>query len=73
MYLDTPMRDHVLLQAIARLNSPYEDSKGKKKPRGLIIDFVGVLKETNKALALRRRRCCRGHEARPSDGSSIDP
>lgn len=51
MYLDKPMRDHVLLQAIARVNRPYEDAQGRKKPCGLIIDFVGVLKEMNKALA----------------------
>jgi type I restriction enzyme R subunit len=51
MYLDKPMRDHVLLQAIARVNRPYEDEKGLKKPSGLIVDFVGVLKELNKALA----------------------
>lgn len=51
MYLDKPMRDHVLLQAVARVNRPYEDEKGVKKPCGLIIDFVGVLKELNKALA----------------------
>jgi len=51
MYLDKPMRDHVLLQAIARVNRPYEDEKGFKKPCGLIVDFVGILKELNKALA----------------------
>ena len=51
MYLDKPMRDHVLLQAVARVNRPYEDAKGVKKPCGLIIDFVGILKELNKALA----------------------
>jgi type I restriction enzyme R subunit len=51
MYLDKPMRDHVLLQAVARVNRPYEDDSGIKKPCGLIIDFVGVLKELNKALA----------------------
>jgi type I restriction enzyme R subunit len=51
MYLDKPMRDHVLLQAVARVNRPYEDQKGVKKPSGLIIDFVGILKELNKALA----------------------
>jgi len=51
MYLDKPMRDHVLLQAIARVNRPYEDEKGVKKPCGLIVDFVGILKELNKALA----------------------
>jgi type I restriction enzyme R subunit len=25
MYLDKPMRDHTLLQAIARVNRPYEN------------------------------------------------
>lgn len=51
MYLDKPMRDHVLLQAIARVNRPYEDKHGIKKPCGLIVDFVGILRELNKALA----------------------
>src|SRR5205807_4289926 len=51
MYLDKPMRDHVLLQAVARVNRPYEDDKGVKKPSGLVVDFVGILKELNKALA----------------------
>ena len=35
MYLDKPMRDHVLLQAIARVNRPYEDEDGRRKPSGL--------------------------------------
>jgi type I restriction enzyme, R subunit len=51
MYLDKPMRDHVLLQAVARVNRPYEDEEGVKKPCGLIVDFIGILKELNKALA----------------------
>jgi type I restriction enzyme R subunit len=51
MYLDKPMRDHVLLQAVARVNRPYEDERGVKKPCGLIVDFIGILKELNKALA----------------------
>jgi type I restriction enzyme R subunit len=33
MYLDKPMRDHVLLQAIARVNRPYEDAEGRTKTR----------------------------------------
>lgn len=45
------MRDHVLLQAVARVNRPFEDEKGRNKPCGLIIDFVGVLRELKKALA----------------------
>ena len=55
MYLDKPMRDHVLLQAIARVNRPYEESNAdggvREKPCGLIVDFVGILGKLKKALA----------------------
>jgi type I restriction enzyme R subunit len=50
MYLDKPMRDHVLLQAIARVNRPYVDANGIQKRVGLVFDFVGVLRELRKAL-----------------------
>lgn len=50
MYLDKPMRDHVLLQAIARVNRPYVDAAGIQKRVGLVVDFVGVLRELQKAL-----------------------
>jgi type I restriction enzyme, R subunit len=50
MYLDKPMRDHVLLQALARVNRPYVDSEGVQKKIGLVVDFVGILKELHKAL-----------------------
>ena len=50
MYLDKPMRDHVLLQAIARVNRPYVDAHGSRKRVGLVVDFVGVLRELQKAL-----------------------
>jgi hypothetical protein len=50
MYLDKPMRDHVLLQAFARVNRPYVDANGVRKRVGLVIDFVGVLRELKKAL-----------------------
>ena len=50
MYLDKPMRDHVLLQAIARVNRPYVDADGVVKRVGLVVDFVGVLRELKKAL-----------------------
>jgi type I restriction enzyme R subunit len=50
MYLDKPMRDHVLLQALARVNRPYIDDENVQKRVGLVVDFVGVLKELNKAL-----------------------
>lgn len=51
MYLDKPMRDHVLLQAIARVNRPYEDEEGLAKPFGFILDFVGIFEKLEKALA----------------------
>ena len=50
LYLDKPMRDHVLLQAIARVNRPYVDTNGVRKRVGLVVDFVGVLRELKKAL-----------------------
>lgn len=51
MYLDKPMRDHVLLQAIARVNRPYEDEDGRRKQNGLIVDYVGVFESLEDALA----------------------
>jgi type I restriction enzyme, R subunit len=51
MYLDKPMRDHVLLQAIARVNRPYENKDGQKKPSGFVLDFVGIFDKLEKALA----------------------
>ena len=51
MYLDKPMRDHVLLQAIARVNRPYEDEDGLVKPAGFVLDFVGIFENLKKALA----------------------
>ncbi|MEH2180545.1 type I restriction endonuclease subunit R [Nostoc sp.] len=42
MYLDKPMRDHVLLQGIARVNRPYEDAEGLVKPYGFVLDFIGI-------------------------------
>ena len=51
MYLDKPMRDHVLLQAIARVNRPYEDTENRKKTCGFILDFVGIFERLEKALA----------------------
>ncbi len=50
MYLDKPMRNHVLLQAMARVNRPYEDDSAIRKRVGLVVDFVGVLRELKKAL-----------------------
>lgn len=51
MYLDKPMRDHTLLQAIARVNRPYQLENGNEKPFGFIIDFIGIFSRLKKALA----------------------
>jgi type I restriction enzyme R subunit len=46
MYLDKPMRDHTLLQAICRVNRTY----GDRKTHGLIVDYLGVFDDVAKAL-----------------------
>lgn len=51
MYLDSPIRDHTLLQAVARTNRPYDNDKSKlKKEFGRIVDYVGVFENYNEAL-----------------------
>ena len=45
MYLDKPMRDHNLLQAICRTNRPYT-----KKTHGLIVDYIGIFDDVAQAL-----------------------
>ena len=47
VYLDKPMRNHTLMQTIARANRVYAG-----KPNGLIVDYVGVFRNLQKALAL---------------------
>jgi type I restriction enzyme, R subunit len=51
MYLDKPMRDHTLLQAIARVNRPHEAEGEFRKPAGFVLDFVGIFERLEKALA----------------------
>lgn len=44
-YLDKPMKDHTLLQAICRTNRVYGD-----KPNGLIVDYIGIFDKFARAL-----------------------
>jgi type I restriction enzyme R subunit len=46
IYLDKPMRNHTLMQTIARANRVFEG-----KESGLIVDYVGVFRNLQKALA----------------------
>lgn len=45
MYLDKPMKDHTLLQAICRVNRPYPN-----KDHGLIVDYLGIFDNVGRAL-----------------------
>ena len=44
MYLDKPLKEHRILQAIARTNRPFRNKKF-----GLINDYIGILAELEKA------------------------
>ena len=46
MYLDKPLRDHTLLQAICRTNRPY----GETKTHGLIVDYLGIFDDVAQAI-----------------------
>ena len=46
MYLDKPMRDHTLLQAICRTNRLF----GDEKTHGLIVDYIGIFDDVARAL-----------------------
>lgn len=46
MYLDKPMKDHNLLQAICRVNR----TRGQDKTHGLIVDYVGIFDDVARAL-----------------------
>ncbi|MGI9165838.1 MAG: type I restriction enzyme endonuclease domain-containing protein, partial [Pyrinomonadaceae bacterium] len=47
IYLDKPMRNHTLMQTIARANRVF-----RNKVNGLIVDYVGVFRNLQKALAI---------------------
>lgn len=49
LYLDKSLRDHGLLQTIARVNRPYNDLKG----HGLVLDYYGIFDHLNEALNYR--------------------
>lgn len=46
MYLDKPMKDHTLLQAICRTNRVFNQDK----TYGLIVDYIGIFDSVAKAL-----------------------
>jgi len=68
MYLDKPLRDHTLLQAIARVNRPYEnEAAGMVKPHGFVMDFIGIFdmlqrpwRSTSTRFEICARLSCKG-------------
>ncbi len=44
MYVDKPLRDHNLIQAISRVNRIW-----KNKPEGMIIDYIGIMDDLKQA------------------------
>lgn len=47
LYLDKPMKNHTLMQTIARANRVFKD-----KTNGLIVDYIGIFRDLQKALAI---------------------
>ena len=47
IYLDRPMRNHTLMQTIARANRVFPE-----KDNGLIVDYIGVFRNLERALAI---------------------
>jgi type I restriction enzyme R subunit len=47
IYLDRPMRNHTLMQTIARANRVFGE-----KHNGLIVDYIGIFRELREALAI---------------------
>jgi type I restriction enzyme, R subunit len=47
IYIDKPIQRHNLIQTISRVNRRYEE-----KEKGLVIDYIGIKKQMNLALAL---------------------
>ncbi|HNY18138.1 MAG TPA: type I restriction endonuclease subunit R, partial [Treponemataceae bacterium] len=56
MYLDNPLKEHNLLQAIARTNR----IEGDNKQFGLIVDYIGVTRNLNEALSTYRKEDIHG-------------
>ncbi len=47
VYLDKPMRNHTLMQTIARANRVFGD-----KTSGVIVDYIGIFRNLQKALSI---------------------
>lgn len=58
MYIDKPMHDANLMQAIARVNRVFKDKQG-----GLLVDYLGIAQDLKKALSVYSESGGRGKPA----------
>lgn len=56
MYLDKPLKEHRLLQAIARINRPFKNIK----EAGVVIDYLGILDEFKRAFEIYNKEEIKG-------------
>jgi len=62
MYVDKPMRDHNLMQAIARVNRVFRDKTG-----GLVVDYIGIARDLKAALKTYTESKGRGRPTRNAE------
>jgi type I restriction enzyme, R subunit len=63
MYVDKPMKNHTLMQTIARANR-----RAPGKTSGVIVDYVGVFQNLQKALAIYAAKGTQGAPIKDKDG-----
>ncbi len=62
MYVDKPMKDDNLMQAIARVNRVFKD-----KPGGLVVDYIGIANDLKAALKIYADSNGRGQPSRKAE------
>ncbi len=67
LYIDKPMREHTLLQAIARVNRLYEG-----KEYGFIIDYRGLLEKLDQAMQMYSGSGLENFDPKDLDGAIYD-
>ena len=67
LYIDKPMKEHTLLQAIARVNRIYEG-----KDYGFIIDYRGLLRKLDEALDMYSGQGLENFDSKDLEGALYD-
>lgn len=67
LYVDKPMKEHTLLQAIARVNRLYEG-----KDFGLIVDYRGLIQELDSAMRTYSGAGLENFDGKDLEGALVD-